>query len=92
MKKKNVDPKKPKGTSGSAASLKRDSKGNLKAELKKDFGGVTAGTIKADREARSKSGDRSFTGAPAPKTGNVKLIKSGLPKGGSKEKLCISKC
>lgn len=77
----------PKGTQGSAAKLSRDKSGNLRAKLDKDFGGVTKSTQKADREARAKVGDSTFTGAPAPRGGKVKLIKSGPLKSATKKQV-----
>lgn len=85
-KEKKFPPEDPKGTSGSPAELKRNSKGELKAKLNKDFGGVTNATKAADRAARAKVGDRSFTGAPAPRGGSQKMIaKSGPLKSASKK-------
>lgn len=75
------------GTSGSAAKLKRDKKGELKAELKKDFGGVTKKTIREDRAVAAKSGDRTFSGTPAPRVGGKQKViaKSGPLKSATKK-------
>ena len=80
-------PKKALGTSGSLAKLSRDSKGDLKATLPRDFGGVTNATKKADAAVRSQTGDRSFTGAPAPRVGGKQTLigKSGSLKSASKK-------
>jgi len=79
-------PKKALGTSGSLAKLSRDNRGNLKATLGKDFGGVTNATKKADAAVRAQTGDRSFTGSPAPRGGKQDVIaKSGPLKSASKK-------
>lgn len=84
---KKFPPEDPKGTSGSAAELKRNKKGELKATLKKDFGGVTNQTKAADRAVRAKTGDRTFSGNPAPRTGGSQkmIAKSGPLKSTSKK-------
>lgn len=81
-----TEPKTSGGTSGSPAELKRNKKGELKATLKSDFGGVTKKTIREDRSVAAKTGDRTFTGAPAPRGGKQKVIaKSGPLKSASKK-------
>lgn len=79
-----IDP--AKGKTGSGANLSRDSKGEIKAKLGKDFAGVTSKTMKEDRKVRAGTGDGTYKGGPAPRTGGTqKLIKSGPIKSATKK-------
>lgn len=90
-------PKKKKETlptkGGSAAVVKRNPKTKkLEATLAPDFGGVTQSTMKSDSKTRASTGNRSFTGAPAPRGGKqAPITKSGNVKGGTKAQLKSSK-
>lgn len=92
--KRKIDPKKPKyppttnpakGTSGSAAQPYRDSKGNLKAKIGKDFGGVSQETLKQDKAAKAGTGSGTYTGAPAPRVGGKPIAKSSPLKSATKK-------
>lgn len=82
----------PKGKTGSVAKLSRDKSGNIVAKKDKNFAGVTQQSMKEDAAVRSKTGNRSFTGAPAPRGGKQAVIaKSGAVKGGTKSQVKASK-
>lgn len=69
-----TEPVYAKGKTGSAASLSRNKKGDIVAKKGKDFAGVSQATMKADAKTRAKTGDRTYTGAPAPQGGKQKVI------------------
>ena len=72
----NINPSK--GKTGSAAKLSRTKKGDLVAKRDKNYAGVSQSTMKADAKTKAGTGDKTFTGAPAPRGGGKqKLIKSG---------------
>ena len=95
-----VDPKKKKETpkakmgsrrEGSAAIIKRNSKGDLEATLKPDFGGITQETLREDRIRKAGTGDGSYGGGPAPRVGGKVEARDGAVKGGTKKMISKAK-
>lgn len=90
--KKSENPKKTNEGGGKGAKITRNRKGDLEATKPKDFY-RTPELQAGERKAKSKKLDKTFTGAPAPRTGGKQAIiaKSGSVKGGSKAQLKQSK-
>ena len=74
---------------GSGAALTRDDKGKLVAHRDENYAGVSAKSIREDREKRKNLGDRTFDGMAAPRAGGGEKMKKGPQASGGTKKMMI---
>lgn len=79
---RSTDPEEEKKKRNKGATVRRNKKGDLESTRDDRYYHTTE---KENLAAKAKTGDRSFSGAPAPRTGgSIKIRKDGPLKGGTK--------